>query len=589
MHPVDIPPAETTALPLISLAAALPPRFSPTGVITPDQRVVTPGAGTSSLALTPSGKNDPAHDAFHSFSRPLAREIGIPGAILLRFLSFKVGRSNNCQDGKKWFYATIEELAARFPYLGPAGIAKLGRRLEERGLLNRGNYNRWRRDRTTWYSVERAVRERVEKGLIGFFIQDATAYDLNTAVLITHLLYRAGQGEDGSAGDAGAPGMAFSATGTAEYLPISKATLERKLLLLADRVLIDIHRDDRKRSPRVSLRAALASRVRPVAKQPQKPAASGPGTGGSRSTPPEPASESGRPEAYCEDATRLLITTNIAYLTPLEADARLRLIQGTVNDEAKALLDSMDPGNLLTTRSPDSLLSLARTALGKLDLYANEGTRNLTCELVVLCAIGNTHPLAYRGSFAFASDLDCSDRSNPCRSALVRLRERYNSIIELEKEDVARMKSREHARRHASPDAYREERADLAPMQKSRVLLSGMRAANRIGVLHGHVHVFPTIRWNPTSLVAAERFFETNGAWAASDLLSVLISCSSRQLNPVPEGWDPDWHLRRGVELRFCLTHLERIVQDLGQETDRPPIEPVDRAVLFPPKAKASA
>ena len=66
--------------------------------------------------------NEANDSIIHSFSRPLAEKYGVNSAIVVSYLGHRIKTSKNLKDGKCWFYGTIDELAANYPYLSRTAV-----------------------------------------------------------------------------------------------------------------------------------------------------------------------------------------------------------------------------------------------------------------------------------------------------------------------------------------------------------------------------------------------------------------------------------------------------------------------------------
>lgn len=93
----------------------------------------------------------------HSFSVDVAVELGVNAAILLQSIAFwcDKNRANNKQehDGLYWTYNSTRAWGELYPYLGKGAIAAALGKLEERGYIRTGNFNRSAYDRTKWYAI----------------------------------------------------------------------------------------------------------------------------------------------------------------------------------------------------------------------------------------------------------------------------------------------------------------------------------------------------------------------------------------------------------------------------------------------------
>lgn len=95
----------------------------------------------------------------HSFDVDIAREYGIPAAILLKQISIWIKKNKrdgrNLHDGRTWTYSTAAEMARMIPYLSEYQINRALSRMVQTGLIDKGNFNRNTRDRTAWYTLSK--------------------------------------------------------------------------------------------------------------------------------------------------------------------------------------------------------------------------------------------------------------------------------------------------------------------------------------------------------------------------------------------------------------------------------------------------
>lgn len=101
----------------------------------------------------------------HSFSVDVAKEVGVNAAILLQSIKFWCAKNKangkNEHDGLYWTYNSVKAWQELYPYLGKSAIDSALKRLEERGYIRVGNFNKIAYDRTKWYAI-------TEKGLLLF-------------------------------------------------------------------------------------------------------------------------------------------------------------------------------------------------------------------------------------------------------------------------------------------------------------------------------------------------------------------------------------------------------------------------------------
>ncbi len=93
----------------------------------------------------------------HSFNVDVAKEVGVNAAILLQSVKWwcEKNRANNknYHEGLWWTYNSVKAWQELYPYLGKSAIATALKKLEERGYIKTGNYNKSAYDRTTWYAI----------------------------------------------------------------------------------------------------------------------------------------------------------------------------------------------------------------------------------------------------------------------------------------------------------------------------------------------------------------------------------------------------------------------------------------------------
>lgn len=94
----------------------------------------------------------------HSFDIILAEKYSMAIAILIHhfqhWIRINIKLNRNFHEGKYWTYQTIEEIAAHFPYLSKKQIERLLNKMFELGILQRGNFNKAKFDRTVWYAFK---------------------------------------------------------------------------------------------------------------------------------------------------------------------------------------------------------------------------------------------------------------------------------------------------------------------------------------------------------------------------------------------------------------------------------------------------
>src|SRR5262245_9144570 len=84
----------------------------------------------------------------------VAVALGYVEAMVLHQVNFLMGISNNIVDGRKWTYHTYKEWQDCFPFFGEDTIKRAIRRLEHKGILLSGKFNRSKIDKTKWYTID---------------------------------------------------------------------------------------------------------------------------------------------------------------------------------------------------------------------------------------------------------------------------------------------------------------------------------------------------------------------------------------------------------------------------------------------------
>ena len=96
----------------------------------------------------------------HTFNVKLATELGLNQAIILQHFWFWFENNKSTEDRYKvkdhqypWSYNTITSIESIFPYLKRRAIEGSIQKLEEDGYIITGNFNKYKFDKTKWYSI----------------------------------------------------------------------------------------------------------------------------------------------------------------------------------------------------------------------------------------------------------------------------------------------------------------------------------------------------------------------------------------------------------------------------------------------------
>lgn len=93
---------------------------------------------------------------FQRFQSQLAARFGVYEAVMLNYLweelQNTIGTPDFHRRGQYWIRCSVRGFTAALPYLSEYRVKAVLRRLIERGLLQRGEFNEYPFDRTAWYS-----------------------------------------------------------------------------------------------------------------------------------------------------------------------------------------------------------------------------------------------------------------------------------------------------------------------------------------------------------------------------------------------------------------------------------------------------
>ena len=94
-----------------------------------------------------------------NYDEEIAKELGVECAILLSNIQFWVKRNmanqekNHYHDDLWWTYNTAGSFAKLFPYWKERTIYAYLKKLEDNGYIRSGNFNKFKYDRTKWYTL----------------------------------------------------------------------------------------------------------------------------------------------------------------------------------------------------------------------------------------------------------------------------------------------------------------------------------------------------------------------------------------------------------------------------------------------------
>ena len=169
----------------------------------------------------------------HYFSREFASKFGVKEAIVMKFLSYKVRQAaknksrKTFHNNKFWYFDSIDAIAGRYKYIPRSTLGDILKRLEGKSLVEVGNYNRKKYDRTRWYTARREVMNAADMiPWLAFNIEVAAKIGIPEAVLYNNLSYYVGLKRCPENPN---PVHPMSPSMLKVYLPFSKSTIKAAL------------------------------------------------------------------------------------------------------------------------------------------------------------------------------------------------------------------------------------------------------------------------------------------------------------------------------------------------------------------------
>lgn len=93
-----------------------------------------------------------------AFEADIAVAIGLDDAVMLEQIRYWVERNakegKNFHDGRYWTYNTFDQWHEQCPWFSVRSLKRIFARLEQRGLIITGRYNKKNYDQTRWYTID---------------------------------------------------------------------------------------------------------------------------------------------------------------------------------------------------------------------------------------------------------------------------------------------------------------------------------------------------------------------------------------------------------------------------------------------------
>ena len=142
----------------------------------------------------------------HLIPKRFIEELGATDGYVLSKLCHLQSKATFVKDGRKWFVCplgrrattkeaskTYQPLSDYFPWLGFKALHKIVQKLEEKKYITIGRgFNKWKKDRTLWYSVSKASMKKwyYKENRVFFNPADAKAFKNVSRAIVLNILYR---------------------------------------------------------------------------------------------------------------------------------------------------------------------------------------------------------------------------------------------------------------------------------------------------------------------------------------------------------------------------------------------------------------
>jgi len=190
----------------------------------------------------------------HGYSSVVAEQYGIPAALVLKYLEFRISKSSVAADGRQWHCESLADIARHYPYLSASSIHAALRSVPETRLSRRKIRSRKTRAFTSIYAfADQEFQTQVKSALIYFSPQHASDFGLHEAVVIHHLEHRFRLKRRKNAEFRF---LSVSPTELAERLKISRASISRAINVLVEAGVLEKKPERSARFPEYSFSQA---------------------------------------------------------------------------------------------------------------------------------------------------------------------------------------------------------------------------------------------------------------------------------------------------------------------------------------------
>lgn len=90
---------------------------------------------------------------------------GSDEAIILQQVHYWTQKNMNIRDGYSWVYNSMKDWHKQFYWISESSVKRIFTKLEKKGVLITGNYNKAKFDKTKWYRIDYAALDEMEQRL----------------------------------------------------------------------------------------------------------------------------------------------------------------------------------------------------------------------------------------------------------------------------------------------------------------------------------------------------------------------------------------------------------------------------------------
>lgn len=90
---------------------------------------------------------------------------GSDEAIILQQVHYWTQKNMNIKDGYSWVYNSMKEWHKQFYWISESSVKRIFTKLEKKGVLITGNYNKAKFDKTKWYRIDYGALDEMEQRL----------------------------------------------------------------------------------------------------------------------------------------------------------------------------------------------------------------------------------------------------------------------------------------------------------------------------------------------------------------------------------------------------------------------------------------